>query len=170
MVLLDQRVEDGGEVLVRVPVTSVDAAVLVVEFHGDSDSLIQGEARCLGLDVLQLLPLVLGDVLGNKRVPGLDHGEVAWCDIITRSTSKGLGLEGGDDLEGVVNNLVNGKRAGNHVPGSATVVNDDKGLPGDSLLSVEDTILLRDLARPIGKQGNVALALQTAVSPATDRI
>ena len=170
MVLLDQRVKDGGKVLVGVPVTSVDAAVLVVEFNGDSDSLIKGEARCLGLDVLQLLPLVLSDVLGNKRVLGLDDGEVAWCDIITRSTSKGLGLEGGDDLKGVVNNLVNGERAGNHVPGSATVVNDDEGLPGDSLFSVKDTILLGDLARPISKQGNVALALQTAVSPTKGKI
>merc|ERR1719239_608218 len=164
VVFLDKRVEDGGEVLVGVPVTGVDAAVLVVELHGDSDGLVKGEARCLGLDVLQLLPLVLSDVLGDKRVLGLDDGEVAWGDIIARSTSKGLGLEGGDDLEGVVNDLVNGERAGDHVPGSATVVNDDEGLPGDSLLSVKDTILLRDLARPISKQGNVALALQTAVS------
>merc|ERR1719184_530668 len=164
VVLLDKRVEDGGKVLVGVPVTGVDATVLVVELHGDSDGLVKGEARCLGLDVLQLLPLVLSDVLGNKRVLGLDDGEVAWGDIIARSTSKGLGLEGGDDLEGVVNNLVNGERAGDHVPGSTTVVNDDEGLPGDSLLSVKDTILLGDLARPISKQGNVALALQTAVS------
>merc|ERR1719295_1799715 len=164
VVLLDKRIEDGGEVLVRVPVTSVDAAVLVVELHGHSDSLVKGETRCLGLDVLQLLPLVLSDMLGNKRVLGLDDGEVAWGDIITGSTSKGLGLEGGDDLEGVVNNLVNGERAGNHVSGSATVVNDDKSLPGNSLLCVKDTILLGDLARPISKQGNVALALQTTVS------
>merc|ERR1719193_1565214 len=164
VVLLDKRVEDGGEVLVRVPVTSVDAAVLVVELHGHSNSLVKGEARCLGLDVLQLLPLVLSDVLGNKRVLGLDDREVAWGDIITRSTSKGLGLEGGDDLECVVNNLVNGERTGDHVPSSTTVVNDDEGLPGNSLLCVKDTILLGDLARPISKQGNVALALQTAVS------
>ena len=56
------------------------------------------------------------------------------------------------------------------MPGSATVVNDDESLPGDSLLSVKDTILLGDLARPISKQGNVALALQTAVSPTKGRI
>merc|ERR1712083_1158988 len=37
--------------------------------------LDQGESRCLGLDSLQLLPLVLGDVLGNKGVLGLDGGE-----------------------------------------------------------------------------------------------
>ena len=170
MVLLDQGVEDGGKVLVGVPVTSVDAAVLVVELNRHSDGLVEGEAGCLGLDVLQLFPFVLGDVLGNKGVFGLDNGEVAWGDIIARSTSKGLGLEGGDDLEGVINDLVNGERAGDHVPGSATVVNDDEGLPGDSLFSVKDTILLGDLARPISKQGNVALALQTAVSPAKDII
>ena len=82
MVLLDDRIKDRSKVLVGVPVTGVDAAVLVVELHGDSDGLVEGEARCLGLDVLQLLPLVLSDVLGNKRVLGLDDGEVAWGDII----------------------------------------------------------------------------------------
>merc|ERR1712088_1033993 len=68
-------VEDGGKVLVRVPVTSVDAAVLVVELNSASDGLDEGEAGGLGLDSLELLPLVLGDVLGNKGVLGLDGGE-----------------------------------------------------------------------------------------------
>merc|ERR1712223_1042940 len=68
-------VEDGGKVLVRVPVTSVDAAVLVVELNGTSDGLDEGEAGGLGLDSLELLPLVLGDVLGNEGVLGLDGGE-----------------------------------------------------------------------------------------------
>ena len=100
----------------------------------------------------------------------LDDGEVAWGDIVTRSTSKGLGLEGGDDLQGVVNDLVDGERAGNHVPSSTTVVNDDKSLPGNSLLSVKDTVLLGDLARPISQQGDVTLALQTAIGPINNEI
>merc|ERR1712012_1103602 len=45
VVLLDQGVEDGGKVLVGVPVTSVDAAVLVVELNGASDGLDESEAR-----------------------------------------------------------------------------------------------------------------------------
>ena len=170
MVLLDQGVEDGGKVLVGVPVTGVDAAVLVIELNRHSNGLVEGEAGCLGLDVLQLFPFVLGDVLGNKGVLGLDNGEVAWGDIITRSTSQGLGLEGSDDLECVVDDLVDGERAGHHVSGSATVVDDDKSLPGDSLLSVKDTVLLGDLAGPIGQKGDVALALQTTVSPRNRRI
>merc|ERR1719510_348655 len=75
VVLTDERVKDGGKVLVGVPVTGVDTTVLVVELNSASDGLDQGESRCLGLDSLQLLPLVLGDVLGNKRVLGLDGGE-----------------------------------------------------------------------------------------------
>merc|ERR1712012_811937 len=69
VVFADEGVEDGGKVLVRVPVTGVDAAVLVVELNGASDGLDEGEAGSLGLDSLELLPLVLGGVLG------LDGGE-----------------------------------------------------------------------------------------------
>jgi len=75
VVLANERVEDGGKVLVRVPVTGVDTAMLVVELNGASDGLDEGESGSLGLDSLELLPLVLGDVLGNKRVLGLDGGE-----------------------------------------------------------------------------------------------
>merc|ERR1719220_501800 len=75
VVLTDERVEDRGKVLVGVPVTGVDSTVLVVELNSASDGLDKGESRCLGLDSLQLLPLVLGDVLGNKGVLGLDGGE-----------------------------------------------------------------------------------------------
>merc|ERR1719317_158194 len=75
VVFADEGVEDGSKVLVRVPVTSVDAAVLVVELNGASDGLDEGEAGGLSLDSLELLPLVLGDVLGNEGVLGLDGGE-----------------------------------------------------------------------------------------------
>merc|ERR1712012_187491 len=75
MVFADEGVEDGGKVLVGVPVTGVDAAVLVVELNSASDGLDEGEAGGLGLDSLELLPLVLGDVLGNEGVLGLDGGE-----------------------------------------------------------------------------------------------
>merc|ERR1712012_465883 len=75
VVFADEGVEDGSKVLVRVPVTGVDAAVLVVELNGASDGLDESEAGGLGLDSLELLPLVLGDVLGNEGVLGLDGGE-----------------------------------------------------------------------------------------------
>jgi len=66
VVFLNKGVEDGSEVLVGVPVTGVDTAVLVVEFNSASDGLNEGESRGLGLDSLQLLPLVFGNILGNK--------------------------------------------------------------------------------------------------------
>jgi hypothetical protein len=52
------------------------------------------------------------------------------------------------------------------VPGCATIINDDEGLPGNAFLGIEYTILLRDFSRPVGQQRDVALSLQTSVGPA----
>merc|ERR1711972_501951 len=75
-------VKDWGEVLVRVPVTGVDAAVLVVELDCAGNGLGKSESRGLGGDVLQLVPLVLGDVLGNKGVLGSNEGEVTEVGLL----------------------------------------------------------------------------------------
>jgi len=80
VVVLDDGIEDLGEVLVGVPVTSVDTAVLVVELNGTGAGLGDGEATGLGLDVLDLVPSLLGDVLGNQGVGGLDDGEFSRHD------------------------------------------------------------------------------------------
>jgi len=77
MVLLDDSVEHLGKVLVGVPVTGVDAAVLVVELNGAGDGLGEGEARGLGGDVLHFVPSLLGHVLGHEGVLGLDDREFA---------------------------------------------------------------------------------------------
>jgi len=66
VVLADQRVEDIGEVDVGVLVSGVDAAVLVVELNSASNGLGQGEARGLGDDSAELVPFLLGDVLGHQ--------------------------------------------------------------------------------------------------------
>jgi len=75
MVLLDDGIKHLSEVLVGVPVSSVDSAVLVVKFDCTGDGLGQGEATGLGLDVLDLVPSLLGHMLGDKGVGGLDDGE-----------------------------------------------------------------------------------------------
>merc|ERR1719323_3070059 len=80
VVVLDDGIEDLGEVLVGVPVTSVDTAVLVVELDGTGAGLGDGEATGLGLDVLDFVPSLLGDVLGHKGVLGLDFGEFSRHD------------------------------------------------------------------------------------------
>jgi len=80
VVVLDDGIEDLGEVLVGVPVTSIDTAVLVVELDGTGAGLGDGEAAGLGLDVLDLVPSLLGDVLGNQGVGGLDDGEFSRHD------------------------------------------------------------------------------------------
>jgi len=77
VVLADQGVEDISEVDVGVLVTSVDAAVLVVELNSASNGLGQGESGGLGDDATKLVPLLLGHVLGDQRVGGLDVGEIA---------------------------------------------------------------------------------------------
>merc|ERR1712106_850269 len=85
-----------------------------------------GESRGLGLDVLEFLPLLPGDMLGNKRVLGLDDGEVAWLNIRSCSRSKGFGLEGLNNLEGVIDDLVYWQAASDHMSSSATVINDNR--------------------------------------------
>jgi len=77
VVLADQGVEDISEVDVGVLVTSVDAAVLVVELNSASNGLGQGESGGLGDDATKLVPLLLGHVLSDQRVGGLDVGEFA---------------------------------------------------------------------------------------------
>merc|ERR550532_3490325 len=64
VVLLDDGIEDLREVLVGVKVSGVEAAVLVVELNGAGAGLGDGEATGLGLDVLDLVPSLLGHVLG----------------------------------------------------------------------------------------------------------
>ena len=76
VVLQDDGLKHLLEVLVGVLITSVDAAVLVVELNGTSNGLGQGEAGGLGLDILQLLPELGGDVLGNQALGRLDGREV----------------------------------------------------------------------------------------------
>merc|ERR1719495_779898 len=75
MVVLDDGIEDLGEVLVAIPISSVDTAVLVVKFNSTGASLGNGEATGLGLDILDSVPSLLGHVLGDQGVLGLDFGE-----------------------------------------------------------------------------------------------
>jgi len=75
MVLADEGVEDFSKVDVGVLVTSIDAAMLVVELNGASNGLGQGELGSLGHDASQLVPLLLGDVLSHQRVLGFDVRE-----------------------------------------------------------------------------------------------
>ena len=77
VVVLDDGIEDLGEILVGVPVSGVDTAVLVVELNGAGGSLGDGEAAGLGLDVLDFVPSLLGDVLGHQGVGRLDDGELS---------------------------------------------------------------------------------------------
>jgi len=77
VVLADEGVEDIGEVDVGVLVSGVDAAVLVVELNSAGNGLGQGEAGSLGDNAAKLVPLLLGHVLGNQAVGGLDVGEFA---------------------------------------------------------------------------------------------
>jgi len=80
MVVLDDGIKDLGEILVGVPVTGIDSTVLVVEFNGTSTSLGNGEATGLGLDVLDFVPSLLGHMLGDQRVGGLDGWEFSRHD------------------------------------------------------------------------------------------
>merc|ERR1719468_1479204 len=75
MVLLDDGIEDISKVLVRVSIASIDATMLGVELDSTGNSLSKGEARGGGLVLAQLIPLLLGHMLGHQRVGRLDLGE-----------------------------------------------------------------------------------------------
>ena len=75
MVFTDKRIKDISEVNVRILITSIDTAMLVVEFNGAGNSLGQGELRGLGDNLVELVPFFFSHVLGNQGVLGLDFGE-----------------------------------------------------------------------------------------------
>ena len=81
MVVLDDGIEDLSEILVGVPVTSIDTTVLIVELNSTGTGLGNGEVTSLGLDVLDFVPSLLGHVLGDKGVGGLDSGEFSRHDF-----------------------------------------------------------------------------------------
>ena len=76
VVLADEGVEDISKVGVRVLITGVDATVLVVELNCASNGLCKGEARGLGLDLAELVPLVLSHMLSNQAVLRLNNWEL----------------------------------------------------------------------------------------------
>merc|ERR1711892_1578379 len=81
MVVLDDSVKDLSEILVAIPVTGIDTAVLVVKFNGTGTSLGNGEATGLGADVLDAVPSLLGHVLLDQGVLGLDDWEFSGHDL-----------------------------------------------------------------------------------------
>ena len=139
--------------------------MLVVKFHSTGNSFGKGESRSLGLDGVQFVPLVSSDMLGHQGVSGLDDGEAAGGDVTARSHAASLGLECGDHLQGVVDDLLGGKAAGDHVSGGATVINDHKSLPGNALLSIKHSILLANFSRSVSQKWDLTFPLQTTISP-----
>ena len=75
MVFTDKRIKDISEVNVRILITSIDTAMLVVEFNGTSNGLGQGEARGLGDNVAKLSPFGLSNVFSYQGVLGFDFWE-----------------------------------------------------------------------------------------------
>ena len=80
MVVLDDGIKDLREILVAIPVTGIDTTVLVVKLNSTSTGLGNGESTSLGLDVLDTVPSLLGNVLGHKGVGRLDDGEFSRHD------------------------------------------------------------------------------------------
>merc|ERR1719370_1158686 len=75
MVLLDQGIEYESKVLVAVPVSSVDATVLVVKFNSTSNSLRQSEARSPCHMTAKFCPNIRSYILGHQAVLGSYVGE-----------------------------------------------------------------------------------------------
>merc|ERR1719369_2353665 len=65
MVFLNEGVKHWSKVLIGVPITSIDTAMLIVECNSTSNCLSKSKSRGLGLDVLKLIPFLLCHMLGN---------------------------------------------------------------------------------------------------------
>jgi len=75
VVLHDEGIENISEIDVRIFITSIDTAMLVVEFNSASDGLGQSEAGGGGHMVTQFSPLFSGGVLGGQGVSRSDLWE-----------------------------------------------------------------------------------------------
>merc|ERR1719391_1988031 len=75
MVLLDQWIEHVREDLVRIPISSINTTMLIVELHSTSDSFGKREPGGGSLCSVELLPDWLGDILGHQGVLRLDFWE-----------------------------------------------------------------------------------------------
>merc|ERR1712223_1431473 len=75
MVLADEGIEDISEIKVRILITSIDTAMLVVEFNSASNGLGQCEARGGSHVITQFCSFFGSDVLGDQGVLGFDIGE-----------------------------------------------------------------------------------------------
>jgi len=75
MVILDDGIENIGEHLVGVPISSINSTVLVIELNCASNGLSEGEARSRGLCSAQLVPDWLCDILRHKTFGGLNFWE-----------------------------------------------------------------------------------------------
>ena len=75
VVLHDEGIENISEIDVRIFITSIDTAMLVVEFNSASNGLGQSEAGGGGHMVTQFSPLFSGGVLGGQGVSRSDLWE-----------------------------------------------------------------------------------------------
>merc|ERR1711936_118798 len=75
MVLLNNSIEDLSKVLVGIPISSIDTAVLVIKLNSTGTCLGKGKVTGLGLDVLHFVPPLLGHMLGHQGAGGLDSWE-----------------------------------------------------------------------------------------------
>ena len=79
MVFLDDWVKDLGEILIGITISSIDTTMLVIKLDGTGDGLGQGEAGGGGLVFGELVPLLLGHMLGNQRMLRLDSWKFGHC-------------------------------------------------------------------------------------------
>ena len=68
VILTDQRIKDTGKVNVGILITGVNTTVLVVKLNSAGNSLCKSKARSLGDNLVQLVPLFLGHMLGNQAM------------------------------------------------------------------------------------------------------
>ena len=104
MILLDNWVKHRSKVLVGVPVSGVDATMLIWKLNRDLNGFPQSEATGLSFDVLQLRPDLPRDIFLHQGLLGFDVREV--------SGSRGRQCRGGGAHERVDSEHVAGYKRG----------------------------------------------------------
>merc|ERR1711981_583622 len=82
MIFADEWVKDLSKVKIGVFVTSIDTAMLVIEFYCNSNSLCQSESGGLCDNSAEFVPFLFGDMLGNQGVLRFDFWEFCHCFVL----------------------------------------------------------------------------------------
>jgi len=76
MVFLNNWIKYRSKVLVGIPISSIDATVLVIKLNCTSNCLNQSKTRCISFNAIQIIPCSFSHMLSYKWMLWLNIGEL----------------------------------------------------------------------------------------------